>query len=422
MNIPESFLNELKQRTDIEDVISSYVALKRCGSKLVGLCPFHNEKTPSFTVFTKTQSFYCFGCGTGGDAIGFIKRIENLDFIDAVKFLAKRTGLQIPEKELNDSFGSEYETLYEINKETADYYHSYMLSKEGKKGLDYLISRGLEKSTINKFNLGFAPDCRNSLLFHLLDKGFWIGDMVAAGVVRNTQKGYCDTFRKRLTIPITDLSGKVIAFGGRTIDGTMPKYINTAETRIYKKSGGLFALNIAKNSCKKSIILCEGYMDAISMHQAGFDNAVAGCGTALSNEQVELLKRYSREVILVYDCDDAGQKALNRAIGKFRAANINIKVPFLYGGKDPEEIIRNLGKEQFAQMLYTAPDDIGYAISHLYQKYNLSTIQGKLDLISEAAVILSAASSIERNLYISQISGNLDVDRESLKAQFDLLL
>ena len=313
MPLNESFLQELKFKTDIEDIISGYVSLKRRGSTSVGLCPFHNEKTPSFTVYNDTQSFYCFGCGAGGDAVTFIKKIENLDYIDAVKLLAQRAGLQMPEdNSFDESLSKKRRRILEINRESAKFYYSYLISPAGKAGLDYYLNRGLTANTIKRFGLGYAPDEWDSLLKHLKSKGYKVGEMVDAGVVKvGRNNNYYDTFKNRVMTPIIDVRGNVIAFGGRVLDNSKPKYINTSDTLVYKKTNELFALNLAKDNCSDTLILCEGYMDVIAMHQAGFTNAVAGCGTALTNEQVRLISRYTKEVILAYDADEAGQKALN---------------------------------------------------------------------------------------------------------------
>ena len=405
-------------KTDIEEVISSYVTLKRRGSTYVGLCPFHNEKTPSFTVYPETQSFYCFGCGAGGDAIGFMKRIENLDYIDAVKSLAQRAGMQMPEDGYDDTLGKQRKRILEINRETARFFHTYMMSDAGKVGLDYFRGRRLSMKTITKFGLGYAPNSWDALKKHLLDKSFKISDMLAAGVIVKTQKGnIIDFFRNRAMTPIIDIRGNVIAFGGRVLDDSKPKYINTNETLVYKKTYELFGLNYAKDNGSDALILCEGYMDVIAMHQAGFTNAVAGCGTALTEEQVRVINRYANEVILCYDNDEAGRKALNRSIGLFRKTDIKIRVPALSGGKDPDEIITNLGPERFGAMLEGASTELEYRILSLRQNYNLNSTQGKVDFLNEVIKILVTVSPIEQDLYISRLAEELQVEKDSIKAQ-----
>ncbi|MBQ7203561.1 MAG: DNA primase [Eubacterium sp.] len=419
MALSDSFLNDLKLRTDINDVISSYVTLKRRGRNYVGLCPFHNEKTPSFTVYPDTQSFYCFGCSAGGDAIGFVKKIENLDYIDAVKLLAGRAGLQMPEDGYDDSMAKHRRTILAINKEAARFFNSYMMSENGKRGLDYYLNRGLSKKTITRFGLGYAPDSWDELLKHLKSKGYRISDIEAAGLIKRGQKGYYDIFRNRVMTPIIDVRGNVIAFGGRVLDDSKPKYINTSDTIVYKKTNELFALNLAKDSDSDTLILCEGYMDVIAMHQAGFTNAVAGCGTALTSEQVRLISRYATEVILAYDADEAGQKALNKAINLFSKTDVKVRIPALSGGKDPDEIIKNLGRERFAAMLEGASNEIEFSILSLKNKYNLNTTQGKLDFLNECIKVLAYVSPIEQDLYVSRLAEELGVNANNIKIQLD---
>ena len=384
MALSDSFLQELKMKTDIEDVISTYVTLKRRGATLVGLCPFHNEKTPSFTVYPATQSFYCFGCGAGGDAITFLKKIENLDYLDAVKTLAQRAGLQMPQEGFDDSLSKRRRRILEMNREAARFYHSVLLSPEGKVGYDYYIGRALSAATINHFGLGFAPNQWDALLKHMRAKGYQPAELVDAGLVRKGQKGYYDNFRNRVMTPIIDVRGNVIAFGGRVLDDSKPKYINTGDTLVYKKTNELFALNFAKDSKEDALILCEGYMDVIAMHQAGFTNAVAGCGTALTTEQVRLISRYAKEVILTYDADEAGQKALQKAMTLFDQTDVKVRIPALVGGKDPDEIIRTYGRDKFKGMLEGASNETEFRLLALRRQYNLATPQGKIDFIGGA--------------------------------------
>lgn len=421
MPLNESFLQELKFKTDIEDIISGYVSLKKRGSTSVGLCPFHNEKTPSFTVYNDTQSFYCFGCGAGGDAVTFIKKIENLDYIDAVKVLAQRAGIQMPEDaSYDDSLSKKRRRILEINRETAKFYYAYLLSEQGKAGLDYYLNRGLSMHTIKRFGLGYAPDAWDSLLRHLKSKGFRPGEMVDAGVVKvGKNNRYYDIFRNRVMTPIIDVRGNVIAFGGRVLDDSKPKYINTADTLVYKKTNELFALNLAKDHCSESLILCEGYMDVIAMHQAGFKNAVAGCGTALTNEQVRLISRYTKEVILAYDADEAGQKALAKATELFKQTDVKVKIPSLTGGKDPDEIIKKYGRDKFKGMLDGASNEIEFALLKLRNANNLNTTQGKIDFLNAAVKILSDVSPIEQDLYLSRLSNELGVEKASIKIQLE---
>lgn len=422
MALSDSFLQELKMKTDIEDVISTYVTLKRRGATLVGLCPFHNEKTPSFTVYPATQSFYCFGCGAGGDAITFLKKIENLDYLDAVKTLAQRAGLQMPQEGFDDSLSKRRRRILEMNREAARFYHSVLLSPEGKVGYDYYIGRALSAATINHFGLGFAPNQWDALLKHMRAKGYQLAELVDAGLARKGQKGYYDNFRNRVMTPIIDVRGNVIAFGGRVLDDSKPKYINTGDTLVYKKTNELFALNFAKDSKEDALILCEGYMDVIAMHQAGFTNAVAGCGTALTTEQVRLISRYAKEVILTYDADEAGQKALQKAMTLFDQTDVKVRIPALVGGKDPDEIIRTYGRDKFKGMLEGASNETEFRLLALRRQYNLATTQGKIDFIGGALQILATLPPVEQDLYVSRLSEELGVERQNMKVQLQDLV
>lgn len=422
MALSDSFLQELKMKTDIEDVISTYVTLKRRGATLVGLCPFHNEKTPSFTVYPATQSFYCFGCGAGGDAITFLKTIENLDYLDAVKTLAQRAGLQMPQEGFDDSLSKRRRRILEMNREAARFYHSVLLSPEGKVGYDYYIGRALSAATINHFGLGFAPNQWDALLKHMRAKGYQPAELVDAGLARKGQKGYYDNFRNRVMTPIIDVRGNVIAFGGRVLDDSKPKYINTGDTLVYKKTNELFALNFAKDSKEDALILCEGYMDVIAMHQAGFTNAVAGCGTALTTEQVRLISRYAKEVILTYDADEAGQKALQKAMTLFDQTDVKVRIPALVGGKDPDEIIRTYGRDKFKGMLEGASNETEFRLLALRRQYNLATTQGKIDFIGGALQILATLPPVEQDLYVSRLSEELGVERQNMKVQLQDLV
>lgn len=419
MPVNDAFLQELRYKIDIEDIVSSYVSLKRHGSLLKGLCPFHNEKTPSFTVYPETQSFYCFGCGAGGDAISFIKRIENIDYIDALKYLCDRYGMQMPQDGYDNSMSKKRRRVYEANRAAAKYFNSVLNSPEGKIGLDYYKNRGLTDHTIKKFGLGYAPDKWNGLMNHLKDLGFSLEDMLAAGLIRKGKASskYFDTFRNRVMTPIIDVRGNVIAFGGRVLDDSKPKYINTGDTIVYKKTNELFALNFAKDSGKSTIILCEGYMDVIAMNQAGFTNAVAGCGTALTGEQVQLISRYADEVVLAYDGDEAGQKAVQKAMRMFKNVDVKVRVPKLQYGKDPDEIIKNVGAEKFAAMIDGATNETEYKLLNLRNRFQLNTTQGKIDFMNGAVEILADSPPIEQDIYLSRLSEELGINKEAVKTQ-----
>ncbi|MCD7722597.1 MAG: DNA primase, partial [Clostridiales bacterium] len=409
----------LKYKIDIEDIISPYVSLKRAGSLYKGLCPFHNEKTPSFTVYPDTQSFYCFGCGAGGDAITFIMKIENLDYMDALKLLADRVGLQMPQDGFDTSISKKRKKILEINRESARFFNSFMMSEEGRAGLQYFLNRGLTPKTIKKFGLGYAPNEWDRLLKHLKGKGFTLGEMLDAGLVKQGRKGYYDTFRNRVMTPIIDVRSNVIAFGGRVLDDSKPKYINSDDSLAYKKTNELFSLNFAKDSGKRTLILCEGYMDVIAMYQAGFTNAVASCGTALTAQQVKLISRYADEVILAYDADEAGQKAVSKAIALFKETAVKLRIPALYGGKDPDEIIKKLGREKFGAMLDGASNEVEFSLLNIRNAVDLGTTQGKIDFINRAVAVLANKTPVEKDLYTSRIAEELEVSKNSIRAQLE---
>lgn len=420
----DDFIQQIRDNNDIESVISSYIDLKRRGKNLVGLCPFHNEKTPSFTVYPETASYYCFGCGAGGEVINFIRNIENLDFTEAVKLLADRAGLKLPEyQNYDDSVAKLRRRIYEANREAARFYHETLFTDKGKKQLDYLLGRGVSPKMIKHFGLGAAPDDWHSLEEHLKSKGFKWEELVAANLVRNSEKNgkryYYDAFRAKVMYPVIDVRGNVVAFGGRVLDDSKPKYINTSDTLVYKKSNELFALNFAKNGNNRKLILCEGYMDVIALHQAGYENAVAGLGTALTPEQVSLISRYADEVALCYDSDEAGQKAVRAAMALFSKTGVKVKVIRLEGGKDPDEIIKRYGKERFERLLNKADNDTEYKLSKLREKYIVETDDGKLSFLREAVKILAFCDSIERDVYAMRLSDELNVGKDAIIQQIN---
>lgn len=421
MALGEEFLSELRMRTDIENLISSYVVLKRRGKTLVGLCPFHNEKTPSFTVYPESQSFYCFGCGSGGDAVTFLRKIENLDYIDAVKALVDKAGMTMPDEGGYDkTISDKRRRILEANRAAARYFHSCLMAPEGREALEYLLRRGLTKKTIASFGLGFAPNSWHSLIDHMRSLGFTRQELVSANLanesIKSDRKNVYDNFRNRLMFPVIDIRGNVVAFGGRVLDDSKPKYINTSDTLVYKKGQGIFALNLAKNgNSDRKLILAEGYMDVIALHQAGFTNAVACLGTALTKEQAGIIARYADEVILSYDNDGAGQAAATRAIQIFSKTGIKIRVLSLSGGKDPDEIIKNHGPERFRALLQGAANDTEYKILKARNKYDVSTDDGKVSFLNEATDVLSFISnSIEREVYASRLSGELNISKEAI--------
>ena len=422
----DDFLNELRMRCDIEQVISSYVQLKRRGKNLVGLCPFHNEKTPSFTVYPESQSYFCFGCGAGGEVINFIRRAENLDFTEAVSFLCQKASMAMPTDGYDDSLAQKRKRIYEINKEAARFFNSCLYSEEGKAGLEYFRMRGYKKSTITKFGLGYAPNKWDGLLKHMRQKGYSYEELFEANLANRSDKDgkvrFYDSFRNRVMVPIIDARGNVVAFGGRVLDDSKPKYINSSDTLVYKKSLGVFGLNFAKNSKENSLILVEGYMDAISLHQAGFDNVIACLGTALTSEMAHLLSRYCEEVILSYDADEAGQKATARAIGIFNSIGMKLKVVHLSGGKDPDEILRNYGPERFRSLIEGAANDIEFALVRLKGEFDLATSDGKMKFLERAAEVLaSTRSQIACDIYASRLSEELGVAKQSILVRIEQL-
>ncbi|MBQ8016185.1 MAG: DNA primase [Clostridia bacterium] len=421
MRISERFIQELQDKIDIEQVISSNITLKRRGKTLVGLCPFHNEKTPSFTVYPESRSFYCFGCGAGGDVISFVRRMENLDYIEAVKAVAQMAGVPMPEDGYDDTLSKQRMRLLEANREAARFYNSCLMDPKNKPALDYFLSRGLSINTIRRFGLGYAPNDWRELINHLKSKGFTEHELVLANLARRSDKNgranYYDNFRNRVMFPIIDLRGNVIAFGGRVMDDSKPKYINTSDTLVYKKSNGVFALNFAKNANENKLILVEGYMDVIALHQAGFTNAIACLGTAFTNEQANLLSRYADEIIICYDNDEAGKTATARALGVLGKTGLKLRVVSMQGGKDADEIIRKHGRERFADLLKGASNKTEYRLLEERSKYNLATDDGKLRFLMAATQVLASCGSIEQDIYATRLSNELGVSADSIKAQ-----
>ncbi len=421
MAISERFIQELQERVDIEEVISSHITLRRRGKTLVGLCPFHNEKTPSFTVYPDTNSFYCFGCGAGGDVISFIRRIDNLDYVEAVKTVAQMAGMSMPEDGYDDTLAKRRMRLLAANREAARFFNACLMDEKNRPALDYFLRRALTTATIRHFGLGYAPDSWHALTEHLRSKGFTYEEMVLANLVRcsdkNGKANYYDNFRNRVMFPIIDLRGNVIAFGGRVMDDSKPKYINTSDTPVYKKSNGVFALNFAKNANENKLLLVEGYMDVIALHQAGFTNAIACLGTAFTSEQANLLSRYAEEIIICYDNDGAGREATQRALNVLGKTGLKLRVVTMSGGKDADEIIRTHGKERFAELLGMAANKTEYRLLQERNKYNLNTDDGKLRFLTAAAQILAECSAIECDIYATRLSNELGVSAESINAQ-----
>ena len=393
---------------------------------MVGLCPFHNEKSPSFNVYPENNSFYCFGCGAGGDVITFIRKIENLDYIEAVKMLADRVGLQMPEQGVDDSMSRLRQRVLEINRESARFFHSALLSLEGKPGLDYFVRRRLPMKMIRHFGLGWAPESRFALVNHLRSKGYSEREMIAANVAVETRSGRAmDRFHARVMFPIIDLRGNVVAFGGRILTNEKPKYINTSDTPVYHKSSGLFAMNFAKNALENDrIILAEGYMDVISLHKAGIENAIASLGTALTAEQARIIARYAKEVVICYDSDEAGQKAAQRAIPILRGAGLLVRVMAVPGNKDPDEFINACGDEgaaRFRRLIEQSGNDVEYRLAKLKSGYDLSNENGRIQYLMAAVELLAGLeNAIERDVYVSRLSQELNVDKNAILQQMSV--
>ncbi len=421
MRINERFIQELQEKADIESVISSSITLKRRGKTLVGLCPFHNEKTPSFTVYPESNSFYCFGCGAGGDVISFVRRMENLDYIEAVKSVAQMVGMSMPEDGYDDTLSKQRMKLLSANREAARFYHECLMNPKNKDALDYFLNRGLSINTIRRFGLGYAPNDWRELINHLKSKGFTEHELVLANLARRSDKNgranFYDNFRNRVMFPIIDLRGNVIAFGGRVMDDSKPKYINTSDTLVYKKSNGVFGLNLAKNANDNKLILVEGYMDVIALHQAGFTNAIACLGTAFTSEQANLLSRYADEIIICYDNDGAGRTATARALGVLNKTGLKLRVVQMTGGKDADEIIRTHGRERFADLLKGAASTTEYKLLEARAKYDLASDDGKVEFLVAAAQILASCGTIERDIYSTRLSNELGVGADSIMTQ-----
>ena len=421
MRIPQSFIDEVKYRNKIEDVIASYVNLKRAGSNYQGLCPFHSEKTPSFTVFPNTETFHCFGCGAGGDVISFIMRAENLGYPGAVEFLAKRAGLEMPE----EAGGAGSETvkrsrMYEMNRTAAVFFNKMLYAPESEPAREYLKQRGLSSAAVKRFGLGFAPNSFDALRRHMHSLGYGDDELKEAFLCGKSERtgGYFDYFRGRLIFPIIDNFSNVIAFGGRALGDGKPKYLNTSDTPVFKKSRNLFALNFAKGSDRKELILCEGYMDVVSMHQAGFTNAVATLGTALTEEQSRLIAQYTGEVVLSYDSDAPGQAATRRATGLLEAAGVKIRVLSIPDAKDPDEFIKKFGAERFAQLIEGSSSATDFAINKLRQENDVTTAEGKVSFLKQfAALMAGLPSPIEREVYLSKVCRELEVDKAAVAGQ-----
>ena len=416
MAIPEQFVDELVSRTDIVDLVGNYVRLNKKGNNYWGLCPFHSEKTASFSVSPDKQIYYCFGCHKGGGAINFVMETENLSFVDAVRQLAQRAGMQVPDSDYDKGRREKREQLLEMNKEAARYFHAQLYSPRGAQALDYLRGRGLSQATLTNFGLGFAPDSWDGLLNALAEKGYDKKMVLEGGLAVSNDKGRIyDRFRNRVMFPIIDVRGSVIGFGGRVMDDSKPKYLNSPEGLIYNKSRNLFALNIAKKSKAERIILTEGYMDTIALHQAGFDCAVASLGTALTGEHALLISRYTKEAVIAYDGDGAGVAAAQRAIPLLEKAGLKVRVLQMRGAKDPDEFIKRYGREAFAKLLGESSNHVEYRLEQIKRKFDLNDDTQRVEFLHEAAnMIASLSSAVEREVYGGRAAQAAGISAEAM--------
>ena len=413
MKITPEFIDDLKFRNRIEDVISTYVTLKRAGSRLVGLCPFHSEKTPSFTVFTDTNSYHCFGCGAGGDVITFVMAAENLDYLGALEFLCNRVGMKMPDTDGEKSESGRRRRFYDMNREAARFFHA-SLSKPGAEGaVDYLINRRkLPKSAITRFGIGYAPDSFDALRKHMISLGYRDEELKEAFLCGKSKTGkYFDYFRGRIMFPIIDNFGNVIAFGGRAIGDKEPKYLNSSDTPVFKKSRNLYSLNFARTCCSEELILCEGYMDVIGVNLAGLSNAVATLGTALTSDQARIMAKYTKKVVIAYDSDGAGVAATKRAIPMLTDAGLEVRVLHMDGAKDPDEYVKKFGADKFRALVAESEGKLEFLLGSVLKKYNVDIPDEKIKAAEELCTIAAdIESNIEREVYVGKIASALGLD------------
>ena len=422
MAFPPAFLDELAARNPIEEVVGQYVSLKRSGANMFGLCPFHGEKTASFSVAPDKGIYYCFGCHKGGNAVNFMMEIEGLSYPDAVRNLAKRAGMEVPDDEQYQSRYRQQERLWALHKEAARFFHSKLNAPEGAAALQYALNRGMPKATIINFGIGYAPDSWSSLVDHLRKKGYTDQELRDSGLVTVSRKNgnLFDRFRDRLMFPIIDVRGNVIGFGGRIMkkDDNAAKYLNSPETLIFNKRKNLFGLNVAKKTKRPYMILVEGYMDAIALHQYGFDCAVASLGTSLTEEHAVLLSRYTENVVLIYDGDEAGQRAAQRAIPMLEKAGLSIKVLQLKDAKDPDEYLKNFGADKFQLLLNDSTNRVEYQLNAIRRKYDLGLDEQRVKFIDEAAAFVSTLpNAVQREIYGNRVAEAAGISFEAMKIE-----
>lgn len=424
----DEILDEIRSRNDIVSTISQYMTLKRKGRNYFGLCPFHNEKSPSFSVSPDKQIFHCFGCGVGGDVINFVKKIENIGFLDSVRLLAEKSGIQLP----NDISKAEEENIklknrvYKINELAAKFYHENLYKPTSKIAQDYIKKRKLNNATLKSFLIGYASNSSNELLRYLKEQGFTEEELLASCLIGKSDRGYYDKFRNRLMIPIRDERGRFIAFGGRVLDDSKPKYINSPENIVYSKGRNLFGLNVAREGVHgplKRLLIVEGYMDAISLYQRGITNVVASLGTALTDSQGRLLRRNTEQVILGYDADGAGQQAIIRGMEILKSMDIDIRILQISGAKDPDEYVLKFGPEKMVKAMDEAISAIEFKIKVLRANLDLNNVNDKVKFLTEIAKILSNVdNNIEREVYIDRISKVYEISKNAIVSEVDKLL
>ena len=418
MAFPPSFIDELIARNPIEDVVGQYVSLKRSGANMFGLCPFHGEKTASFSVAPDKGIYYCFGCHKGGGAINFMMEVEGLSYPDAVRKLAQRVGMEVPEDEQYQSRYRQQERLWALMKEAARYFHGQLYSPAGVEGLAYAQKRGMPKGTLTKFGIGFAPNTWNGLCDAMRAKGYTDQELKDAGLVSEKNGRIYDRFRNRLMFPIIDTRGNIIGFGGRVMDDSTPKYLNSPETLIFNKRKNLFGLNLAKKSKLGYLILVEGYMDAIALHQYGFDCAVASLGTSLTEEHATLLSRYTEQVYLIYDADEAGQRAAQRAIPMLERAGLRIKVLKIRDAKDPDEFLKKFGPDKFKLLLEESANRVEYQLGVIRGKYDIREDDQRIRYVHEAAELISTlGSSVQREVYGGRVAEIAGISMDAMKLE-----
>ena len=422
MAFPPSFLDELVARNPIEDVVGHYVTLKRSGSNMFGLCPFHGEKTASFSVAPDKGIYYCFGCHKGGGVINFMMELEGLSYPDAVRNLAARVGMEVPEDEQYQSRYRQQERLWALHKEAARFFHSQLYAPVGRAALEYALGRGMSKSILTTFGVGYAPDSWDSLVKAMRAKGYTEEELKESGLVTVSQKNgrIFDRFRDRLMFPIIDVRGNVIGFGGRIIknDPNAAKYLNSPETIIFNKRKNLFGLNLAKKSKAGSLILVEGNIDVVALHQYGFDNAIASLGTSLTEEQAALMTRYAEQVVLIYDGDKAGQNATQRAIPILEKAGLQVKVLQLKDAKDPDEFLKKFGADKFKLLLEGSSNRVEYQLNAIARKYDIREDDQKVKFINEAADFISTLpNAVQREVYGHRVADAAKISYDALKLE-----